>query len=604
MLRTHTCWELTAKNIWQEIILSGWVNKNRDLWGLGFIDLRDRYGVTQITVNPDNAELKNNISFDSIEDLLHEIKSEYVLKITGKVIARPDTMINKDMKTWEVEVEPTNVEIVSKCDVLPFTITNDPKTSEENRFRHRYIDLRRDPVLRNLEFRTKLAKFTRDWFTDRDFLEVQTPIFTVSSPEWARDYLIPSRVNPGKFYALPQAPQQYKQLLMVGWVDKYFQIAPCFRDEDPRADRHSCEFYQIDCEMSFVDQEDIYTVVEWFMKDVTSTLSSHKTITTNFVKMKYVDAIDQYGTDKPDLRFGLKFVDLTEDLKNSGFSVFKTVANTEKGSIKAMKFEWKNFSRKEIDELTKVAQEAWAKWLAYINITEEWPQSSIVKFFEQAELDNIVNKLEAKTGDVILFVADEYDTTVKALNKVRLEIRDKYNLVNKDDMCFVWIEDFPMFEINEDTGEFDFAHNPFSNIKWWIEAFEEFEKTWDTSKLETTQYDLILNWYEILSWSIRNHNPEILLKVFKAAGMWEKEIKEKFGTMYEAFKYGPPPHGWFAIWFDRFMMIMLDEDNIRECYAFPKSGRAEDLMMWAPGIIDDKELDILNIKLDLPEKED
>ncbi len=592
MLRTHTCWELTAKNIWQEVTLSGWVNKSRDLWWMTFIDLRDRYGLTQVTIDP--SKVDTDVS---------EIKSEYVLQITWKVIARPAEMVNRDMITGEVEIQPSKVEILSKCDLLPFTITDDPKTSEENRFKHRYIDLRRKPVLRNLEFRTKLAKFTRDWFTNRGFLEIQTPIFTVSSPEWARDYLIPSRVNPGKFYALPQAPQQYKQLLMVWWIDKYFQIAPCFRDEDPRADRHSCEFYQIDCEMSFVDQEDIYAVVEWFMKDVTKDLVPHKKITTNFVKMKYVDAIDQYGSDKPDLRFGMKFVDMTESFKNSWFSVFQTVANTEKWCIKAMKVEWQNFSRKEIDELTKVAQESGAKWLAYINFTDEWPQSSIVKFFDEVELNLIQTKLEVENGDCVLFVEDNYNTTVKTLNKVRLNIRDKYNLVNKDDLCYVWIEDFPMFEINEETNELDFAHNPFSNIKWGLEAFEEFEKTWDTSKLETTQYDLILNWFEILSWSIRNHNPEVLIKVFTAEWMWETEIKEKFGTMYEAFKYLPPPHGGFAIGFDRFMMIMLDEENIRECYAFPKSGRAEDTMMWAPWIIDQKELDILNIKLNLPKKD-
>ncbi|HKL44367.1 MAG TPA: aspartate--tRNA ligase, partial [Candidatus Absconditabacterales bacterium] len=481
----------------------------------------------------------------------------------------------------------------------PFTITDDPKTSEENRFKHRYIDIRRKPVLRNIEFRTQMAKFTRDWFTNRDFLEIQTPIFTVSSPEGARDYLIPSRVNPGKFYALPQAPQQYKQLLMVGGVDKYFQIAPCFRDEDPRADRHSCEFYQIDCEMSFVEQEDVYNVVEGFMKDMTSKLVPHKKIITNFVRMKYVDAIDKYGTDKPDLRFGMEFVDMTKDFQNSEFGVFKTVSNTPKGSIKAIKVDNQNFSRKEIDELTKIAQEAGAKGLAYINFTAEGPQSSIVKFFNEEELKNIKNKLEAKEGDCVLFVADRYKTTVKTLNKVRLAIRDKYSLVNKDELSFVRIEDFPMFEENEETGELDFAHNPFSNIKGGKKAFD----TQDIMELETTQYDLIINGFECLSGSIRNHDPEVLLKVFQAAGMGEKEIKEKFGAMYSAFKYGAPPHGGFAIGFDRVMMILLDEDNIRECYAFPKSGRAEDVMMGAPGIIDDKELDMLNIKLNLP-KED
>ncbi len=582
MYRTHTCGELSAKHAGQQITLAGWVNKIRNLGGMTFIDLRDRYGITQVVCDP-----------EKVQQDLSGIKSEFVLQITGEVIARPDDMINKEMKTGEIEINPTAIKILSKSKILPFPIVDDPNTSEENRFKHRFLDLRRRKVLRNVEFRTKMTKFTRDWFTDRDFLEVQTPIFTVSSPEWARDYLIPSRVNPGKFYALPQAPQQYKQLLMVGGIDKYFQIAPCFRDEDPRADRHSCEFYQIDCEMSFVDQEDVYKVVEGFMLDLVAKLVPHKKIVTNFVKMKYVDAMDQYGTDKPDLRFGLKFVDFTEEMKNSDFSVFKTVANTEKGSIKAIRLPNKTLSRKESDEMVKVAQEAGAKGLAFINFTAEGPQSSIVKFFSEAELEMIKNKTESQEWDCVLFVADTYTTTIKALNKVRLALRDKYSLADDNELSFVWIEDFPMFEVDEKTGELEFAHNPFSFIKWWVEAFE----SKDPLELETTQYDMILNGFECLSGSIRNHNPEVLVKVFETVGLGEKEVKEKFGAMYEAFQYGAPPHGGFAFGFDRIMMILLDEDNIRECYAFPKSGRAEDVMMSAPSEIDPKTIEELGIKI-------
>jgi len=596
MLRTHTCWELTSKNIWEEVILSWRVNKNRNLWWLYFIDLRDRYWLTQVAIDPNSSQLKNTIP--NLESFLQEIKSEYVLQIKWKVVSRPSDMINKNMPSWEIEIQPTHIEILSKSNVLPFPIVDDPNTSEENRFKHRFLDLRRRPVLKNLEFRTKMAKFTRDWFTDRDFLEIQTPIFTVSSPEWARDYLIPSRVNPGKFYALPQAPQQYKQLLMVGGIDKYFQIAPCFRDEDPRADRHSCEFYQIDCEMSFVEQEDIYQVVESFMKDMVSTLVPHKKITTNFIKMKYVDAIDKYGTDKPDLRFAMEFVDMTQEFKNSEFSVFHNVANMPRWSIKAINFQNKILSRKEIDELTKIAQEAKAKWLAYISFTEEWTQGSIAKFFKESEINSIKSKLNVKDWDTILFIADEYNIATKAMNKVRLAIRDKYNLVNNDDLSFLWIEDFPMFEKDEETGKLDFAHNPFSNIKWWLNALQ----TEDIMNLETTQYDLILNGFESLSGSIRNHDPEVLLKVFQLAGLGEKEIKEKFGAMYNAFQYWAPPHGWFALWFDRIMMILLDEENIRECYAFPKSGKAEDVMMGAPWFIDQATLDELWITIKTPKE--
>lgn len=589
MYRTHTCGELTAKNIWETVKICGWTNKLRNLWWMTFIDLRDRYWITQITVDPQKI---------NIDDMW--IRSEYVLQIEGKVIARPDSMVNKTMKTWEVELEPIDIKILSKSDILPFSIVDEPNTSEEQRFKYRYLDLRRKKVLDNVEFRTKMAMFTRAWFTERKFFEVQTPIFTVSSPEWARDYLIPSRVNPGKFYALPQAPQQYKQLLMVGWIDKYFQIAPCFRDEDPRADRHSCEFYQIDCEMSFVEQEDVYSLVEGFMRDILPALTPQKKITVDFQRMKYVDALDQYGSDKPDLRFGMKFVEVKDVFKNSEFSVFNTVANSEKWSIKVINFQDKILSRKETDELTKVAQLSGAKGLAYVTYTEEWIQWWIAKFLTEENKEALKSKLDFQQGNTLLFVADKYEVAIKAMNKVRLELRDKYNLVDKDDMGFVWIEDFPMFELDEETGKYGFAHNPFSYVKWWVEAFN----TLDALDLETTQYDLVVNGYEMLSGSIRNHDPEVLVKVFEKAGMWEKEIKEKFGAMYEAFKYGPPPHGWFAIGFDRFMMLLKDESNIRECYAFPKSGRAEDTMMWAPSKVDDAQLNELNLLLKLPKKED
>jgi aspartyl-tRNA synthetase len=587
MLRTHTCWELTAKNNWENIIISWWVNKSRNLWWMMFIDLRDRYWLTQVVFDPNNKDL-----FLKVEN----IKTEYVIQIKWIVNLRPTDQTNKDIPTWEIEIHPSEVNILSKCETLPFPITDNPNTSEENRFKYRFLDLRRRPVLKNLEFRTKMLNFTRDWFFNKWFLDIQTPIFTVSSPEWARDYLVPSRVNPWKFYALPQAPQQYKQLLMVWWIDKYFQIAPCFRDEDPRADRHSCEFYQIDCEMSFVEQQDVYNVVEWFMKDITIHLVPHKKIVTDFVKIKYVESFDKYWTDKPDLRFGMEFIDMTDIFKNSGFGVFKDISNNSKWTIKAIKLENKILSRKEIDEFTKIAQEAKAKWLVYITYTAEWPQSSVVKFLNPQELESIKSLSNANIWDTILFIWDEYDIAVRALNKVRLAVRDKYNLVNKDDLSFVWIEDFPMFDKDEKTWWLEFAHNPFSYIKWWAKALE----TLDPLELETNQYDLVVNWYECLSWSIRNHDPEVLLKVFQAVGMWEKEIRQKFWAMYEAFKYWPPPHWWFAIWFDRFMMILIDEDNIRECYAFPKSGKAEDVMMWAPSIVDTKQLDELYIKVNLP----
>jgi len=587
MLRTHTCGELNSTHINQEVTICGRVNKNRNLWGLDFIDLRDRYGITQITINPDkDLDFKWDIS---------SIKHEYVLQITAKVIARPENMINTNISTGEIELQPIKIRILSKSSELPFVIADDPKSSEQTRFKYRYLDIRRKKIMDNIQFRADMNSFTRNRFHQNGFLEIQTPIFTVSSPEWARDYLIPSRVNPGKFYALPQAPQQYKQLLMVGWIDKYFQIAPCFRDEDPRADRHSCEFYQIDCEMSFVEKEDIYNTVETYIKELISKLSSHKTITVDFSKIKYAEAIDLYGSDKPDLRFNMKFVDFTQDFKTSNFCVFKNTAISG-GSIKAINLKWQLLSRKQIDERTKKAIEYWAKWLAYIKIWEEWPQSPITKFFSEEELQNIANKLDAKIWDTLLFVADTYATTTDVLWKLRKDIWTHFNLTDKDTLWFVRVEDFPMFELNsEKDWELDFAHNPFSYIKGGVEALNNT----DPLQLETTQYDLALNWYEILSGSIRNHDKEVLLKVFQLAGMNEEDIKKKFGAIYEAFQYWPPPHGGFAIWFDRLLMILRDEPNIRECYAFPKSWKAEDIMMWAPAAVDTKLLEDLQIKVEL-----
>ena len=584
MLRTHTCGELTAQHIGETVTLSWRVNKARDLWGLTFVDLRDRYGITQITVDPQRND-------QWVIDTAQSLKNEYVIQVKWEVVARPATMINKEMITGKIEINVTSLEILTKADVLPFPIVDDPKTNEEQRFTYRYLDLRRDPILRNMKFRAKMNHFTRNWFTEGGFLEIQTPLFTVSSPEWARDFLVPSRINPGEFYALPQAPQQYKQLLMVGWIDKYFQIAPCFRDEDPRADRHMCEFYQIDCEMSFVEQEDVYHVVESFCKDLTKEMVPDKTIVWNFTRLSFNDAMDRYGSDKPDLRFGMKFIDVTSVFASSWFWVFKNTV-TNGWAIKCIKLEWQEMSRKDIDELTEVAKQAGAKWLAYVKYTNEWPQSPIVKFFADEELTALREATDVREWDILFFISDDYDVVVKSLNKVRLFLRDKFDLANKDELAFVWVEDFPFFE-EDDDGNLEFAHNPFSYIKWWAEALA----TKKPMELETTQYDLTLNGYEILSWSIRNHDPDVMLKAFEKAGLGEAEIKERFGGMYKAFHYGAPPHGWFAFGFDRFMMILLDQENIRDIYAFPKSGRAQDVMMGAPSTIDAVQLDELHIEV-------
>lgn len=580
MHRTHTCGELRKEHVGKTVTLSGRIDDIRDMWGLLFLVLRDRYGRTQISVSSD------------LVPTLPELKPEYCIKIEGKVIERPQGQANSNMPTGEIEVALETVHIHTTCKELPFSIRDDSNTSEENRFKHRFLDLRRRPVLNNIEFRAQMNHFTRNWFTDEGFLEVQTPIFTVSSPEGARDYVIPSRVNPGKFYALPQAPQQYKQLLMVGWVDKYFQVAPCFRDEDPRADRHSCEFYQVDAEMSFVHQDDVFDIAERYMREMVEKLVPRKTICVEFTRLPYSEAMEYYGSDKPDLRFDMQFVDISQLVENSEFGVFAN-AIKEWGIVKAVKLDQHIMTRKEIDDLTEVAKQAGAGGLAYFIYENGEMRSPIAKFFTKEQLDFIQEATDAEDGDMLFFWVGPKDLVNKVLNKVRLYCRDYYKLADDNDLAFVWITDFPFYEYDEKNKKWDFWHNPFSHVVGGVEAL----RTKDPSEIQTNQYDMVLNGFEILSGSIRNHNPEVMVAVFEKLWMGEDQIKERFGAMYEAFQYGAPPHGGFAFGFDRIMMIFQDEPSIRECYAFPKSGRAEDVMMGAPSLIDKAQLDELNISL-------
>lgn len=582
MHRTHTCWELRDTHIWQTVTLSWRVDNVRKFGGMTFFTLRDRYGITQVSCDP-------QVIAHDLCDIASSCKNEYVVKVTGTVNARPESMVNTAMPTGAVELIPTAITILTTAKELPFQIIDDPKTSEEIRYKHRYLDLRRRKILDNIEFRAQMNQFTRNRFADRGFLEVQTPLFTVSSPEGARDFIIPSRVNPGKFYALPQAPQQYKQLLMIGGVDKYFQIAPCFRDEDPRADRHSCEFYQVDCEMSFVEQEDVFTIAEWYARDLVTSLAAHKTITVNFKRIPYLDAIDLYGSDKPDLRFGLEFIDVSNAVGMSSFPVFTDALNSGQ-KVKAIRLSWQTMSRKEFDEITEIAKRAGATWLPYLVRDAEWLKGSVAKFFDENAIASLTETIGASTGDIVFFAAGESSAIAKPLNAVRLFLRDKYNLADPSHLAFVWITNFPFYEMN-DEGTLDFAHNPFSNISGGVAALE-----WaDPLELISEQYDMVLNGYEILSGSIRNHEPDVLIKAFEKVGKWEAEVKAKFGAIYEAFQYGAPPHGGFAFGFDRLLMILKDEDNIREIYAFPKSGRAEDVMMWAPSILDEVQLKEMHI---------
>ena len=609
MLRTYTCGQLTKENVGEKVTLTGWARHRRDHGWVIFIDLADRYGITQVIFDPEHNK--------KVHEIADKVRNEYVLKVTWKVRPRPAGQENPKLKTWEIEVIVDDIEILSESKPLPFEVDEyHTNAGEEIRYKHRYLDLRRKPVLEKMLFRSKMLDKTRTWFHNNDFIEVQTPILANSSPEGARDYLVPSRLNPGKFYALPQAPQQYKQLLMVGGIDKYFQIAPCFRDEDPRADRHAGDFYQIDCEMSFVEQDDVFKVVEDYLKYIVKELAPNKKILLwkdlkqriglgdykddGFLRLTYQDALNYYGTDKPDLRFDMKFVDLTDVFSNSDFAVFKSVVD-KKGVIKAIKLEGHKMTRKEIDDLTKIAQKAGAKGLAYIIYDEDGPRSPILKFFSEEEKKAIEERLQPKTGDMIFFSADKFEKAVKVLDVVRQTLRDWYNLADKDELAFVWIYDFPMFEKDETTGKIDFSHNPFSAPQGGYEAIANKEGD-ELLDVKAYQYDLVLNGYEILSGSIRNTDVKALVEAFKKVGRTEEEVKKKFGAMYEAFQYGVPPHGGFAIGMDRLMMVLTDEDNIREVYAFPKTGKGIDLMMNAPSEVDDEQLEELKIKLDLEEE--
>jgi len=589
MLRTHTCGEITKKDIWKKVELSGWVSNRRDHWGIIFIDLRDRYWLTQVVFDPENDK-KSHALADSF-------RSEYVIQIKWLVRPRPDGQNNPNLLTWEIEIITNEVILLSKSKTPPFEINeHHNKTNEEVRYKYRYIDLRRKYALDNVIYRSNFLNFTRNWFLDRDFLDVQTPIFTSSSPEWARDFLIPSRLHQWKFYALPQAPQQYKQLLMVWWIDKYFQIAPCFRDEDPRADRHACEFYQIDCEMSFVEQKDVFDVVEKYIFDVVSKYSDKKILENKIFSMTHAEATEKYGSDKPDLRYDMKLIDVIDIFERSTNEIFLGIAkDKEKNRIKAIKVtNWDNiFSKTQMKNFEKYVRQFGAKWLWYFQMKEDGLKWPLNKFFSEEDLSELIKLIKLEIWDVVFFWAWEKRLVCDYMWRFRVHLADIMNLVNKDELSFCWITDFPMFEENEITWKIDFWHNPFSMPKWWIKAFDKE----DLLEIESVQYDLTCNWYEILSWSIRNHDVEALVKAFEMIGRTKEEVKEKFWAMYRAFQYWPPPHWWFAMWIDRFMMILKNEQNIREIYAFPKSWKAQDVMMSSPSVVDDEQLNKLGIKI-------
>jgi len=593
MLRTHTCGELKTDSIGKSVVLTGWVASRRNLGSMIFLDLRDRYGITQITLNPQ----RNN---PELMELAQNIGVEWVISVTGKVIARTPQAVNPKMITGEIEIEVSDIKILSKAELLPFEI-NEEKTGIANealRLKYRFLDLRRPKLQKMLMTKDAFITHIREYFHDNNFIEIQTPILANSSPEGARDLLVPSRLYPGKFYALPQAPQQFKQLLMVGGIDKYFQIAPCFRDEDPRMDRHYGEFYQLDMEMSFVEQEDIFLIMEPLMISLTNKFSQKKIINLSsdghFPRLSWREAMDKYGSDKPDLRFDLPIKNIISIVNDCGFSVF-TEAIKKGGVVHALKVDGgAKFTRKEIDEIGDIAKKRGAKGLAYLSIKDGVINSPFAKFVEEEKMKEIVSFCEAKDNDLIFFVADDWKIVCNVLGVVRNEVATRMNLKDDSLAAWVWIVDFPMYEYSEiEEGKIDFNHNPFSMPQGGLEAL----KNKNPLDILAYQFDLVLNGFEVSSGAIRNHDLEIMYEAFKIAGYDKKQVDEKFSGIIKAFSYGAPPHGGNAPGIDRILMVLNDWNSIRDIYAFPKDSQGKDLMTGSPSEVSDQQIDELNIKI-------
>ena len=583
MYRTKTCGELNIKNVKEHVELAGWIQKIRDLGGMTFIDLRDEFGITQIVVN--DEELKKFVK---------ELHTESCIHIEGEVVERASK--NPHMKTGDIEVVAEKIEVLGKCkNVLPFEINTDQEVREDLRLEYRFLDLRNEKLHNNILLRSKILKTIRDKMDELGFTEIQTPILANSSPEGARDYLVPSRLNPGEFYALPQAPQQFKQLLMVSGFNKYYQIAPCFRDEDPRADRAPGEFYQLDFEMSFATQEDVFKVIEEVVPYTFEKFTDWKVDKGPFVRIPYKEAMEKYGIDKPDLRNPLIIQDVTEVFKGSDFNAFKD--KTIKAIIVPNGAEQ---GRKFFDKMGEFAttEEVGAKGLAWTKLDNEGNvQGGIAKFIT----DEIKEKLEKDFGleknASIFFIADEFEKAQKIAGLVRIELGKRLDLIEKGVYKFCFIVDFPMYELS-DEGTIDFSHNPFSMPQGGLEALENK----DPLDILAYQYDLVCNGYEMASGAVRNHNPEIMVKAFEIAGYSEEDVKNRFGALYNAFQYGTPPHAGAAPGIDRMIMLIADSQNIREVIAFPKNKRARDLLMRAPSVVTEQQLKDVHIKLDLDEK--
>ena len=578
MYRTHNLGELRIENVNQEVELSGWVQKIRNLGGMIFIDLRDQFGITQIVIND-----------EKMQEQVKNVPTESCIHICGKVVERSSK--NPKMPTGDIEVVANKFEILGKCkNVLPFEINTDQEVREDLRLEYRFLDLRNEKLHNIILLRSKILKTLRDKMDELGFAEIQTPILANSSPEGARDFLVPSRLHPGEFYALPQAPQQFKQLLMVSGFDKYFQIAPCFRDEDPRADRAPGEFYQLDFEMSFATQEDVFRVVEEVIPYTFKKFTNWKVDEGPFIRIPYREAMEKYGIDKPDLRNPLIIQDVTKVFENIEFNAFKD--KTVKAIVVPNGAEQ---GRKFFDKMTEFAttDEVGAKGLAWTKLEKDGTvQGGIAKFITEEAKAKLENEYGVKAGDSIFFIADEFHKAQKIAGLVRIELGKRLNLLEKDTYRFCFIVDFPMYELS-DEGTIDFCHNPFSMPQGGLDALE----SKDPLDILAYQFDLVCNGYETMSGAVRNHDPEIMVKAFEIAGYTEEDVKNRFGALYNAFQYGTPPHAGAAPGVDRMVMLIADSTNIREVIAFPKNKKARDLLMRAPSIVTKQQLDDVHISI-------